>query len=52
MEFKFDGTAQEALDQISRKDCPLPFALTGQQIIRIGINISRETRNIEDYIIG
>lgn len=52
IEFKFDGTAQDALDQISRKDYSLPFALTGQQIIRIGMNISRETRNIEDYIIG
>ncbi len=52
IEFKFDGTAQDALDQISRKDYPLPFALTGQQIIRIGMNISRETRNIEEYIIG
>lgn len=48
----FDGTAQEALDQISSKDYTLPFALAGQQIIRIGINISRETRNIADYKIG
>ena len=52
IEFKFDGSAQDALDQISRKDDALPFALTGQQIIRIGINISRETRNVEDYKIG
>lgn len=51
IEFKFDGTAKEAIDQISRKDYPQPFALTGQQIIRIGMNISRETRNIEDCII-
>ncbi len=52
IEFKFDGSAQDALDQISRKDYALPFTLSGQQIIRIGINISRETRNVEDYIIG
>lgn len=51
IEFKFDGSAQDALDQISRKDYALPFALTGQQIIRIGMNISRKTRNIEDYRI-
>ncbi len=51
IEFKFNGTAKEAIDQISRKDYPLPFVLTGQQIIRIGMNISRETRNIEDCII-
>ena len=52
IEFKFDGSAQDGLDQISRKDYTLPFALTGQQIIRIGMNISRETRNVEDYKIG
>lgn len=51
-EFKFDGSAQDALDQISRKDYTLPFALSGQQVIRIGMNISRETRNVEDYKIG
>ena len=52
IEFKFDGSAQDALDQISRKDYTLPFALTGQQIIRIGMNISRKTRNVEDCKIG
>ena len=52
IEFKFDGSAQDALDQISRKDYALPFALTGQQIIRVGLNISRDTRNVEDYKIG
>lgn len=52
VEFKFDGSAQDAMTQISNKDYTLPFALSGQQIIRIGINISRKTRNIEEYLIG
>ena len=52
IEFKFGGTAQEALDQISRKDYAMPFALTGQKIIRIGISISPETRNISDCLIA
>ena len=52
IEFKFDGSAQDALDQISRKDYALPFALSGQQIIRIGMNISSETRNVDGYRIG
>ncbi|MBQ0049514.1 MAG: PD-(D/E)XK nuclease domain-containing protein, partial [Bacteroidales bacterium] len=51
IEFKFDGSAQDALDQISRKDYVLPFALNGQQVIRIGMNISRETRNVEEHLI-
>lgn len=51
IEFKFDGSAQDAMDQISRKDYALPFILTGQHIIRIGMNISRDTRNIEECIV-
>ena len=51
-EFKFDGSAQDAMNQISSKDYTLPFALSGQQIIRIGMNISRETRNIENFLIA
>lgn len=51
IEFKFDGSAQEAIDQIKSKDYVLPFVLSGQEIIRIGMNISRETRNIEDCIV-
>ena len=52
VEFKFDGSAQDALDQISRKDYALPFTLSGQQIIRIGINISPTTRNIDQCLIA
>lgn len=51
IEFKFDGTAQEALEQISKKDYTLPFVLSGQQVIRIGMNISRKTRNVEECLI-
>jgi len=52
MEFKLDGTAQEALDQISDKGYTLPFELEGQQIVRLGINFSKETRNIEEVLVG
>lgn len=51
IEFKFDGSAKDALAQISSKDYTLPFALSGQQIIRIGMNISRETRNVEECLV-
>lgn len=51
IEFKFDGSAQEAMEQISSKDYALPFVLSGQKIIRIGMNISRETRNIQDCLV-
>ena len=52
MEFKLDGTAEEALAQIEDKHYVLPFELNGQQVIRIGMNFSKETKNIEKAIIG
>ena len=52
MEFKLDGTAEEALAQIEDKHYTLPFEQNGQQIIRIGMNFSKETRNIEGVKIG
>ena len=51
MEFKLDGTAEEALAQIKDKDYALPFQLDGQQIVRIGLNFSKTDRNIERYIV-
>ena len=52
MEFKLDGTAEEALAQIEDKHYTLPFELNGQTVIRVGMNFSSETRNIENVVIG
>ncbi len=52
MEFKLDGTAEEALAQIEDKHYTLPFELNGQTVIRVGMNFSKETRNIENVLIG
>lgn len=52
MEFKLDGTAEEALAQIEDKHYILPFDTTGRQIIRIGMNFDSNTRNIEKWIIS
>ena len=51
MEFKLDGTAEEALAQIKDRNYTLPFQLDGQQIIRVGLNFSKEHRNIERYVV-
>lgn len=51
MEFKLDGTAEEALAQIKDRNYTLPFELDGQQIVRVGLNFSREHRNIEQYVV-
>lgn len=51
MEFKLDGTAEEAMEQIKSKDYSLPFETDGRKVFRIGMNFSNETRNIEKYLI-
>ena len=51
IELKFEGSAEEALNQIKTKDYALPFATDGREIIRIGANVSRETRNIEEWVV-
>ena len=51
MEFKLDGTAEEALHQINEKHYALPFEADGRQLFKIGVNFSVETRNIEKWIV-
>lgn len=51
MEFKYNGSAQEAMDQIESKEYPLPFAMDSRTIIKVGVNFSEETRNIDNWII-
>ncbi|MBQ0021053.1 MAG: ATP-binding protein [Bacteroidales bacterium] len=52
LEFKLNGTAEEALQQIQDKHYTLPFEMDGQHIVRIGMNFSSETRNIDGVAIG
>ena len=52
LEFKLDGTAEEALAQICDKNYTLPFEIEDQQIIRIGINLDSKTRNIDKCLVG
>ncbi|MBO8451827.1 MAG: PD-(D/E)XK nuclease domain-containing protein, partial [Bacteroidetes bacterium] len=51
MEFKLDGSAEQALQQIEEKQYALPFAADARKIFRIGVNFSSETRNIDRWIV-
>jgi hypothetical protein len=51
MEFKFDGTAEEALAQINGKNYALPFAVDNRKLVKVGVNFSSKTRNIERWIV-
>ena len=52
MEFKLNGTAEEALRQIEEKGYALPFAGDNREVFKIGVNFSAETRNIEKWLVG
>ena len=51
MEFKLDGTAEEALQQIENKRYALPFATDKRQVFRVGVNFSNRMRNIERWLV-
>ncbi|MCD7938940.1 MAG: ATP-binding protein [Bacteroides intestinalis] len=51
MEFKLDGTAEEAMAQINEKGYVLPFEGDSRQLFKIGVNFSSKTRNIEKWIV-
>ena len=51
MEFKLEGSAEEALRQINEKNYAQPFAADPRKLFKIGINFSSQTRNIERWIV-
>ena len=51
MEFKLNGTAEEALQQINDKRYALPFEADRRKVFKIGVNFSAKTRNIEKWLI-
>lgn len=50
MELKYDKSAQEALEQIKRKEYALPWTIDHRTVIAIGINYSSSKRRIKDWI--
>ena len=51
MEFKLEGTAEEALRQIEENGYALPFRLDSRKVFKVGVNFSARTRNIEKWIV-
>ena len=51
MELKFGRTAEEALQQINTRRYADAFAMSGKQVVKVGIgfNVEQE-RNITDWI--
>ena len=51
MEFKLDGTAEEAIRQINEKGYAAPFTSDGRTLYKIGVNFSNAIRGIERWIV-
>ena len=51
MEFKLNDTAEAALAQINAKDYPLALGADGRRLFKIGVEFSREKRNIVRWLI-
>ena len=48
-EFKLDGTAEEALQQIEDKGYARPFASDDRKLYKIGVSFSSETGTVDDW---
>jgi ATP-dependent exoDNAse (exonuclease V) beta subunit len=51
IEFKLDGTTEEALKLIEEKEYTKPFEMDSRKVYRIGVNFSSEKRCIEEWKI-
>ena len=52
MEFKLEGSAEEALKQIEDRNYAAPFASDSRKVLKIGINFSAQSRNIDKWIVA
>lgn len=51
-EFKLDGTANEALQQIEDKGYARPYSADPRKLYRIGVNFSSETGTVDDWKVS
>jgi hypothetical protein len=51
IELKYGKTAEEALDQIIRKDYAVRFAADARPVVAVGMNISQDRLTIDSYRI-
>ena len=51
MEFKLNGSAEEAIKQINEKEYAKPFASDTRKLLKVGINFNNQIRGIEKWIV-
>lgn len=50
-EFKLNGSAEEALSQINEKGYLEPYAMDTREKVKVGVDFSKEERNINHFLI-
>jgi hypothetical protein len=50
-EFKLNGTAEEALQQINEKGYASPFLTDSRKVIKVGVEFSAEARNVKRWLV-
>ena len=50
-EFKFNKTAEEALQQILNQAYAEPYKMDNRKVVCIGVNYSSDARNIDKWIV-
>ncbi|MEG1544536.1 MAG: PD-(D/E)XK nuclease domain-containing protein, partial [Tannerellaceae bacterium] len=51
-EFKLSGTAEEALAQINDKGYLIPYTADHRQLVKVGVDFDKSTRNLGRWLIG
>ncbi|MEG2067191.1 MAG: PD-(D/E)XK nuclease domain-containing protein, partial [Tannerellaceae bacterium] len=51
-EFKLNGTAEEALAQIEDKGYLIPYTADHRQLVKVGVDFDKSTRNLGRWLIG
>lgn len=51
-EFKLDGSAEEALKQIEEQQYAVPYLDDKRAVHKIGVNISSESRTVEEWLVA
>lgn len=51
-EFKLNGTAEEALKQIDERGYLIPYSADEREVVKIGVEFDKISRNIGRYLVG
>jgi hypothetical protein len=51
-EFKLNGTAEEAIQQIDKQGYLIPYTLDGKKLVKVGVEFSKKERNLSRYIVN